>query len=165
MAIALRASVVSTQTLIQEKSMFWIDYLSRVVHVSTAIALVGGSVFLLLVLLPAVKQLSADAHTALSNAITARWKMFVHTGVLLFLISGFYNYFRAMPLHKGDGLYHALLGTKMLLAFGVFFVAEALVGKSQRLEGMRRQRQKWLTVLVAMATAIVLISSFVKVRG
>lgn len=145
--------------------MFWIDYLSRVVHISTAIALVGGSVFTLCVLLPAVKKLSEDAHATFAQAISARWKRFVHVGILLFLASGIYNYYKAMPMHKGDGLYHALLGTKMLLALGVFFIASALVGRSPTFAAMRAQRGKWLTVLVLLACIIVLISSFVKVRG
>lgn len=144
--------------------MFWIDYLSRVVHISTAIALVGGSVFTLCVLLPAAKVLSSEVHDSLAQAVTARWKRFVHMGILLFLASGFYNYFKAMPLHKGDGLYHALIGTKILLALALFFIASALVGRSPALAGMRTHRGKWLTILVLLACAIVFISSFVKVR-
>ena len=145
--------------------MFWVDYLSRVVHVYTTIALVGGSLFTLFVLLPAAKLLSEDAHATLSNAVSSRWKRFVHLGILLFLVSGFYNYFRGMEAHKGDGLYHALIGTKMLLAFGVFFIASALVGRSEKLASFRKNRQRWLAILVLLATAIVFMSSFIKVRG
>ncbi len=70
-----------------------------------------------------------------------------------------------MPLHKGDGLYHALIGTKMILALVIFFIASALVGKSQAFAAMRAKRGKWLGILVLLACVIVLISSFVKVRG
>lgn len=145
--------------------MFWIDYLSRFVHISTAIAVVGGSVFMLCVLLPALRAMSDDSHSTLSQGITARWKRFVHLGIVLFLASGFYNYFKAMPLHKGDGLYHALLGTKILLALVVFFIASALVGRSPTFAAMRAKRGKWLAILVLLTVIIVLISSFVKVRG
>lgn len=139
--------------------------ISRIVHVSTAITLIGGSVFTLLVLLPAAKTISTEAHDSLAAAVASRWKRFVHVGILLFLVSGFYNYMVAMPLHKGDGPYHALLGTKMLLAFGVFFVASALVGRSAKLEAMRRAKGRWLTILVLMSAAIVCISGYAKVRG
>ena len=145
--------------------MFWIDYLSRAIHVSTAIALIGGSVFTLLVLMPAAKLLSDDAHATLAAAISSRWKRFVHVGILLFLATGFYNYFQAMPLHKGDGLYHALVGTKIILALAIFFIASALVGRSAALETFRKNRALWLTILVVLATIIVLMSSFLKVRG
>ncbi len=145
--------------------MFWIDYLSRVTHIGTAIALVGGSLFMLLVLFPAAKLLASDAHDSLAAGITARWKRFVHLGILLFLVSGFYNYFRAMPNHRGDGLYHAIIGSKMLLALGIFFIASALVGRSPRFAAYRAQRARWLTILVLLASLIVLLSSYVKVRG
>jgi uncharacterized membrane protein len=145
--------------------MWIVDVISRVVHVSTAIALVGGSIFMLCVLMPAAKELGEEAHQKLATAIGSRWKRFVHIGVALFLLSGFYNFARALPLHRGDGLYHALVGIKILLALIVFFIAAALVGRSPSLEPIRRNRATWLKVLVALGFVIVAISGFVKVRG
>lgn len=145
--------------------MFVVDVLSRIVHVGTAIALVGGSVFMLLVLLPAAQAISEEAHQTLRAAILGRWKRFVHLGIGLFLVSGFYNFFRALPAHQGDGLYHALVGTKILLALGVFFIASALVGRSAKFEFMRQARGTWLAILVLLASLIVALSGFVKVRG
>jgi hypothetical protein len=142
-----------------------IDSLSRIIHVGTAIALVGGTVFMRFVLLPSVKLISDEAHQKLSEGVVARWKKFVHPGIGLFLLSGFYNFARLVPLHKGDSLYHALIGTKILLAFGIFFIASALVGKSKAFERMRQAKGKWLTVIVLLASVIVAISGFVKVRG
>ena len=124
--------------------MEYVDVLSRIIHIGTAITLVGGTAFTLFVLMPSAKELPDDAHQQLAAAVGNRWKRFVHIGILLFLISGFYNYSRMVPLHKGDGLYHALLGIKILLAFCVFFLAAALVGRSEKLAGIRRDRAKWL---------------------
>jgi hypothetical protein len=145
--------------------MQWLDIVSRIVHVGTAITLVGGSAFMLLVLMPSTIELAEDARGKLSAAVTGRWKRFVHAGVLLFLASGFYNYFQAIPNHKGDGLYHGLVGTKIILALGVFFIAAALVGRSPALAGIRENRVKWLKLLVFLAAIIVCISGFLKVRG
>lgn len=142
-----------------------LDVVSRVVHVSTAIVLIGGSVFTLLVLLPSAKLLSEEAHTAFAAAVNGRWKRFIHGGIALFLLSGFYNYMQAIPLHKGDGLYHGLIGTKMLLAFVVFFFASALVGRSEKLAGIRTNKAKWLKLVVLLAILIVSISGYLKVRG
>ena len=161
-----RVTPFQTKARIGASNIMWIlDTLSRIVHIATAITLVGGSVFSLFVLLPSARQLSDDAHDQLRTAVTSRWKRFVHAGILLFLLSGFYNYVRAIPQHRGDGLYHALLGTKMLLALVVFFLAAALVGRSAKLEPIRRNRATWLKVLVLLAAIIVAISGFVKVRG
>lgn len=145
--------------------MLIVEVLLRIVHIATVIALVGGSFFTLAVLLPAGKVLSSDAHDKLAAAVTSRWKWFVHLGIALLLISGFYNYFQAMPLHKGDGLYHGLVGTKILLAFAVFFIAAALVGRSAKLQSIRDNRRKWLTILIVLATVIVAISGFLRVRA
>ncbi len=142
-----------------------LDAVFRIVHVGTAITVVGGSVFMAFVLMPSATAISDDEHDKLRARVLGRWKMFVHIGVVLFIISGFYNFAKMAPLHKGDSLYHALVGTKILLAFGVFFIAEALVGKSKAFEGMRQNRAKWLTIIVTLAAIIVSISGFVKVRG
>lgn len=147
------------------ENQLWLDVLSRFTHVSTAIALMGGSIFILWVLIPSSTQLLDAEHQKLQEAVSSRWKRFIHLGILLFIASGFYNYFRAMPNHKGDGLYHALVGVKMILALGVFFIASALVGRSKGLAFVREKRVFWLRLLVTVAFVIVGISSFVKVRG
>ena len=146
-------------------SQFLIDVISRIVHVSTAIALVGGSVFMVFVLLPAAKQLSEPEHERLRSLINKTWKRYVHVGILLFLVTGVYNYLQQMPLHKKDGLYHGLIGTKIILAFVIFFIASVLVGRSKKFEWMRAGREKWLKIVVLLAAAIVAMSGFVKVRG
>lgn len=142
-----------------------IDSISRIVHISTAIAVAGGSVFMLLVLLPAAQKLSNADHDTLRQAINQKWKRFVHIGTLLFLVTGFYNFYRAIPLHKGDGLYHQLMGIKIILALVIFFIAAVLVGRSPKFESMRQARAKWLSLIVILATTIVVISGALKVRG
>ncbi|WP_164101702.1 hypothetical protein [Candidatus Laterigemmans baculatus] len=156
---------------------FALAVLSRIVHVITAIVLVGGSIFTLLVLLPATRQLNQGRQlnegrpldegslAQLLPAVIGRWKRYVHLGIVLFLITGVYNYMLGIEAHPGDGPYHALMGIKMLLALVVFFLASALVGRSGKLEGIRRKRETWLTVLVLIALAIVSISGFLKIRG
>ena len=112
--------------------------------------------------MPALASLPDDTRRSVSDAVSRRWKPFVHIGVVLFLVSGLYNYMQAIGSHKGDGLYHALLGIKMLAALFIFFIAAALVGRSPKLEPMRQQRGKWLTILVVLAMLIVGISGFVR---
>jgi uncharacterized membrane protein len=140
--------------------------LSRWIHVGTAIVVLGGSVFLRFVLQPAAEKLPDEAHQALRANVLRTWKFFVHIGIVLFLVSGFYNYLVvAMPLHRRDYLYHALLGIKILLAVVVFLLAEALVGRSPAFEKIRQQRKLWLGIVILLAAIIVAISGYVKVRG
>lgn len=144
---------------------FPIEVVSRFIHVAVAIVLVGGTTFMRFVLAPAAKELPQAEHDQLRQRLLVRWKKVVHGGIALLLLSGVYNYVRQIPNHRGDGLYHALVGAKMLLALAVFFIASALVGRSAAFEGMRQNRLKWMGLIVALATVIVGISGFVKVRG
>jgi uncharacterized membrane protein len=138
--------------------------LMRWVHVGTAIVVLGGSVFMRFVLMPAAAPMPEADHDALRGRIMGRWKRFVMMGIALFLISGFYNYLVvAVPGHKGDGLYHGLMGTKILLAFVVFFFASALTGRSKGLEGIRRNSRKWLAVTILLAAIVSAIGGFLKV--
>ncbi len=141
----------------------WLNLISRWTHIGTAIVILGGSIFLRFVLTPAAADLPEAEHLALRQRVLARWKRCVHGGIALFLLSGFYNYFRAMPLHKGEGLYHALLGIKMLLAFAVFLLASGLVGKSRLFEPLRANSKRWLLITILLAAGVVLISGYLKV--
>jgi uncharacterized membrane protein len=137
----------------------------RWLHIGPAIVLVGGTTFMLFVLLPAAKVLPDDEHLKLRAEVIRRWKLFVHVGVGLFLISGFYNYLVVQrPLHKGDGLYHAFMGIKILMAMGVFALAEIMVGRSKLAEKFRQNAPKYLAINLTLAVAIVLLSGFLKTR-
>ena len=146
-------------------NLFGLDVLSRVLHVGTAITLVGGSLFMAFVLLPSLASVEDETRQAFVQAMRGRWKRFVHGGIAIFLISGFYNYFRAMPKHEGDGLYHGMVGTKILLALVVFFFASVLVGRSAVFEGWRQNPAPKLRVMIFLAVVIVIISGFLKIRG
>lgn len=148
-----------------EIDMFFVDVISRVLHVFVAIALLGGSVFTLFVLIPSAKKLEDASHKTLAESVQGYWKRFVHGGVALLLLTGLYNYVRAAAQHSGDSLYHALLGTKMILSLLVFFLAAALVGRSSKLQFIRDQRGKWLRIVVLLGVVIVAIAGFAKVRG
>jgi uncharacterized membrane protein len=138
---------------------------SRWIHVATAIVVVGGTVFMRFVLLPAAEQLPQAEHDRLRGLVISRWKKFVMGGIALFLLTGFYNYLAvAAPKHHGDKAYHMLMGIKIITAFVVFFLASVLVGRSARFESVRQARKKWLLLLIALAFGIVLISSYLRMR-
>ncbi len=156
------------QTFFKENRLVEInvlDLISRWVHVGTTIVLVGGAFFMRYVLAPAAAPLTHAEHESLRERLMNRWKRIVHLGILLFLLSGFYNYLVvALPQHKGDKLYHPLMGTKIILAFVVFFIGSALVGKSAGLQKIRDKRNTWLAVMVVLAMIIVAIAGFLKMR-
>lgn len=140
-----------------------IDVLSRWAHVGAAVVLIGGSVFMRFMLMPAATELPDDQHQALRQRIMQRWKRIVMIGIGLLLLSGLWNYHQKIQTGKPDGLYHALMGTKILLAFGAFFLASALTGRSAGLEKFRTDARKWLLVLIALTATVVAIAGFLKV--
>jgi len=144
-------------------AMTMVDVASRWLHVGLAIVLLGGSVFMRFVLIPAAEQLPESEHAALRERVLARWRKLVMIGIGILLLSGFFNYFRQMAPHKGDGLYHALMGIKILLALAVFFLASALAGRSAAFESLRQERKKWLLITILLGFAVVALGGFLKV--
>ncbi|MBI5759277.1 MAG: hypothetical protein HZA46_12235 [Planctomycetales bacterium] len=112
----------------------------------------------------AERALSSADHEKLRDQILGLWRNVVHRSIIVFLISGFINYFRSMPDHRGDPFYHSVMGSKIILAMAVFFISMALVGRSPRFESFRNQRAKWLTINIVLALVIVVISGVLKVR-
>jgi len=141
--------------------------LTRILHILSAIVVVGGSVFIRFVLFPAAsRSLADDAHSQLRVAVVGIWKKFVHAGIALFVLTGGINYYRVVAegTHKGDAVYHAVLGTKIILALVVFFIASALVGRAAAFEGIRRKAPFWMLVNLILAALIIAASGFLKVR-
>ncbi len=141
-----------------------INVISRFLHVGTAIVLVGGSIYVRCVLIPAAAELPETEHQALRGRLMARWKKIVMAGIALLLISGFYNYLQVTaPAHKGQGIYHMLMGIKILIALAVFFLASVLTGRSPKFESLRQKPARWLTLLILLAAIVVGLGSVLKV--
>src|SRR5690606_27207979 len=91
-----------------------VPLIMRWLHILSAIVAVGGSFFMFFVLRPAtVSVLPEGLRLSLREAVTMRWKRYVHTAIALFLISGLYNYLViTMPQHQDHSAYHMLFGIK-----------------------------------------------------
>jgi uncharacterized membrane protein len=136
----------------------------RWIHILSAITAVGGMIFLRLILHPAAKaELTEEQHAALRERIMKRWPRVVHVCIGLLILTGLYNFaVVALPIHRGQALYHGLFGVKLLLAMAVFFLAIGLTGKSAALAGLRKKGPAWMALNVLMASAVVLLSAVLK---
>ena len=127
----------------------------RWLHIVSAIAVVGGLMFMRFALLPAVSDVAEPQRRELQEAIRRRWAKVVMAAIGFLLISGFYNFvvlylswkswpeaWRTGPAHT----YQMLFGIKFILAIVVFFISSALAGRmrcsrdfaSRRSSGSRR---------------------------
>ncbi len=133
---------------------------SRWIHISAAIVAVGGAVFMRLALMPSAKEvLDDDVHQRLRQAVRARWARLVHTCVALLLMSGAFNFVvLALPPKVEPMPYHAIFVVKFLAALAVFFLGIVLSGRSALSEKMRRDGARWLSVMIAAAALVVLMS-------
>ncbi len=137
--------------------------LSRWVHLFSIIAAVGGTIFIRLVLRPAMLEaVPDDNRPSLEKVVLSRWSRILHVLILLIIVTGVYNAIVTFPQHKGQPLYHGVFGVKVLLALGLFFIAIAVTGKSAAFEGMRKKRPTWLAFNVLLAAIIVLLSNVLK---
>src|SRR5947209_12338781 len=115
-------------------SHFWLNVLMRWMHVASAVVGVGAIVFVGLVLLPAARAAGAAGEIGFVAQVMARFKRLLHVALGLLLLSGVYNLFVVIPKAEALGdlkpVYHAVLGTKILLALIIMAVATiALAGR------------------------------------
>jgi len=134
--------------------------ISRWIHLASAIVAVGGAVFMRFALLPAAKAtLTDDVHERLRDAVRARWAKFVQAAIALLLFTGSINFaILAIPPKIKPLPYHPIFGVKLLAAFAVFFIAEALMSRGPGFANIRDNRAKWLGILIALGGLIVLLS-------
>jgi hypothetical protein len=134
--------------------------ISRWIHLGSVIIALGGAAFMRFALLPAAKAtLADDVHEKLREAVRVRWAKFVHAAIALLLITGSINFaILAIPPKVAPIPYHPIFGIKLLAAFAVFFVAEALMSRGPGFAKIRANRAKWLSVLLSLGALIVLLS-------
>lgn len=133
--------------------------LARWAHILAAVTLVGGILFIRLVLLPSYDALTAEQKAAMRSVVIGRWKKVVMVCIALLLLSGAYNFFKvSLPKAEVAPIYHSLFGVKFLVAMAVFFISSALVGRAPVFERMRTDSNKWFYINGVLALAVILIS-------
>jgi len=133
--------------------------ISRWIHIAAVVTAIGGAVFMRFALLPSARDaLSEESAAELRAAVRRRWAKFVHAGIALLLITGFFNFY-VLAIKPGvDPVYHGFFGPKLLLALVVFFIASGLVARSAGFAKMQAAGAKWFGVLLVLAGVIILLS-------
>ena len=144
------------------------DYLGlilRWIHLLSAVTLVGGAVFSLLVLRPWLSSLPEQQQEEHQQQLRRRWAPVVFTTIGLLLLTGLVNIMRINPQlpEAIKKTYHPLLGIKVLVALGAFFLASALAGRSEAFQSIRRRGALYLGVAVLLGVLVILISGYLRV--
>ncbi len=120
--------------------MEWIALLSRWLHITAAIAAVGGPMFMVLTLFPVAQGMPDEQRRTLLEAVRRRWAKVVMASLTVLLATGLYNFIWFLRMAKGWGpawqagsfnmhLYQMLFGVKFVLALAIFFIASAVSGR------------------------------------
>jgi uncharacterized membrane protein len=143
-----------------------IQVLSRVLHLLSAMIMVGGLFYMRTVLAPSATTGATigEACFADRRSVWARW---VGMTTFFLLASGIYNLLTIIGQSKATGVklpatYHMLLGIKFLLALLVMFVMSILAGKTTIADKFRGQMQKWLNLAWLAAIAIVVLAGVMR---
>jgi hypothetical protein len=139
--------------------IFWFNVLTRWLHVTCAVVAIGSFVCLRLVLLPAL------AGQAVLEPVMRRLKTVVHSALGLLLLTGFYNYYVAIPkvrvlAHRA--VYHPIIGTKILLALVLFGIATALLSSRSGSGNIGEERSGGLTLILVLAIIILFLSAILR---
>lgn len=131
----------------------------RILHILSAIIIVGGLFYAKIILVPA----GADPYAG-NRQVWARW---VGMASLFLLVSGLINFMNLVGLAKEQGTplpptYHMLFGIKFLLGLFVMFLAAILAGKTALADKFRQNMGRWLNIAWTASLAIVIIGALLR---
>ena len=134
--------------------------LLRVLHISSAVILVGGIFYQRTILAGSGEQSGTEEQRSL-------WGRWVGVATFLLLGTGLYNFITMVQQAKAAGnplpsTYHALFGIKFLLALVVMFLAAILAGKTETAEKFRQNQRKWLNVAWMASLAIIVLAAVLR---
>jgi uncharacterized membrane protein len=132
------------------------------IHVVAAVVALGGTGFLLFVLLPSAAVLSPEQSAALMKAVQGRFRWVSWSAVLLLIISGIYNV--RLVWEVPWGRYWEFLTLKIVLAFVVFALVFALTMPFGFLRRIHQRRPLWTLVAFVLGVIVILISAYLR-RG
>ena len=147
------------QTMPTLDGMYWLNLVSRILHILGAIILVGGLIYLRTVVMPSAAAANAKNVDEKFGGLRAKWAMWIGIATLLLLVSGLWNLAMIFHTYKLDISYHMLLGLKILAAFALFALAALIAGRRVAAEVIRERMRMWVGVSIALGVLVVAIGS------
>ncbi len=139
--------------------MEYLDLAMRWLHIIPAIALVGGTIFMRVAVLPACNQLDESLRASVQENVRRGWSRLLMPSILFLLISGFVNTANISMTYQFPGNYYMpLLGVKLFLAIAIFYIASLLAGRSEGAVKFRERQEFWLNVNILLAVLLICIA-------
>ena len=143
--------------------MEYLDLAMRWLHIIPAVALIGGTIFMRVAVVPACNQLDEEQRNQVLESVRRGWSRLLMPSILFLIISGFYN--TAMISMSGEtsgGYYNGLLGVKLFLAIAIFYIASLLAGRSDAAARFRQRQVFWLNLNILLAVLLICIAGGMK---
>ena len=135
-----------------------LNVVMRVVHIGSAIGLLGGTLFALVAFIPASSTLEEGPRESILGIVSRRFYRIAHPAILLLLISGGYNFAIQLDAYREAGpLAHGLLGIKILLALVIFGIVFA-----QTFGVLKGRPGRWMMVNITLGTLIIILAAVVR---
>ena len=139
--------------------------LIRALHVAAAAA-IGAAAFQYFAVLPTLRSLDGPERLSLREKLVDRWRPFVFAAIGILLLTGVLNYvLYKIPeyhTHPQRGLYHGLIGSKILLALGVFHLATVMALPGSRGAKWRDKAGRWLPMMLLLMGLILLVGAVLR---
>lgn len=148
-----------------DDSLFFVNLGLRYLHILGAIALMGGTIFMRLALLPTLRSLDGEARAPVHDGVRSRWAMVVGLASGMLLISGIANLGLAARYDitlQGGGNYSMLAGIKLILALPIFMIAALLMGKTALAKKVQANAAMFMNINLVLALILVLIGGWLR---
>jgi len=135
------------------------------VHLMAAITAVGGTICLVLSVIPAENQtLNDETRPEFQRVLRRKLTPLIHGSVALLILTGLVNLMNASRSFAGhmSALYGLIFGLKFILAVILFGIAIALTISSEALARFHARRRFWLSINVLLGLVIVLLSAWLR---
>ena len=140
--------------------MFIVNLVMRWLHIFSVITAVGGTVFLRLVLVPALADFDSELRGRLLKSMAPKIRVLIHSAIGGLLLSGLYNthllWKTAVPPY---GLIYTL---KIILALAVILIAIFLTSSNPKRSAFQTNRKKWLAINLGLGALIVFLSAYLR---
>ena len=138
----------------------------RIAHIAPAIVLGGAAIFRLVAVQPVLQTLDPTQRQALSGQFIRRWIVVLWACIVLLLLSGLLNFLLyKLPAVRGQpfaGLYHGLLGLKIIAALAVFHAAAVVTMPGAHFERYRARAPFWLGLATGLVGLIIVLAAILR---
>ncbi len=133
--------------------------LSRWLHITSAVLLIGGAIYARTVAVPALRALAAEDRLRARAVLVVRFRSIVYAAIAGLLVSGTYS----LLTHPGHTrLYHIWFGVKMLLAAHIFAAATLAVRTPEEKSDDPSRGARRLSGVVISGLLVLLIAAYLR---